>query len=83
VDRKGGDVHPNGNPHYNPDPVYGQMIARGIAAKLAQLRPESAALFKANGNKVVATGCALLLLASLLRPVIAAAATHPWVTPER
>ena len=51
VDRKGGDVHPNGNPHYNTDPVYGQMIARGIAAKLGQLRPESAAMFKANGDQ--------------------------------
>lgn len=55
VDRKGGDVHPNGNPHYNLDPVYGQMMARGIAAKLAQLRPESAATFKANGEKYVTT----------------------------
>ncbi|MEO5915023.1 MAG: metal ABC transporter substrate-binding protein [Luteolibacter sp.] len=54
VDRKGGDVHPNGNPHYNTDPVYGQMMARGIAAKLGQLRPESAAMFKANGDKYVA-----------------------------
>lgn len=51
VDRKNGDVHPNGNPHYNTDPVYGQMMARGIAAKLGQLRPESAATFKANGDK--------------------------------
>lgn len=51
VDRKGGDVHPDGNPHYNTDPVYGQMMARGIAAKLAKLRPESAAMFKANGDK--------------------------------
>ncbi len=54
VDRKGGELHPNGNPHYNTDPVYGQMVARGIAAKLGQLRPESAALFRANGDKVVA-----------------------------
>jgi ABC-type Zn uptake system ZnuABC Zn-binding protein ZnuA len=54
LDRKGGDVHPNGNPHYNTDPVYGQMIARGIAAKLGQMRPESAALFKANGERYAA-----------------------------
>jgi zinc/manganese transport system substrate-binding protein len=54
VDRKGGDVHPNGNPHYNTDPVYGQMMARGIAAKLGQLRPESASVFKANADKVAA-----------------------------
>lgn len=54
LDRKGGDVHPNGNPHYNTDPVYGQMMARGIAAKLGKLRPESAAAFKTNGDKYVA-----------------------------
>ena len=54
VDRKGGDVHPNGNPHYNSDPVYGAMMARGIAAKLGQLRPASAATFKANGDKFIA-----------------------------
>jgi zinc/manganese transport system substrate-binding protein len=54
VDRKGGDVHPNGNPHYNTDPVYGQMIARGIASKLGQIRPESKALFKANAEKYAA-----------------------------
>ncbi len=54
LDRKGGDVHPSGNPHYNTDPVYGQMIARSIAAKLSQIRPESAAMFKANGDKYVA-----------------------------
>lgn len=55
LDRKGGDVHPNGNPHYNTDPVYGQMMARGIAAKLGQLQPGSADTFKANGEKYVAT----------------------------
>ncbi len=54
LDRKGGDVHPNGNPHYNCDPVYGQMMARGIAAKLGRLRPESDAMFKANGDKFAA-----------------------------
>ena len=54
LDRKGGDVHPNGNPHYNTDPVYGQMIARGIALKLGQLRPESAALFKVNSERYAA-----------------------------
>jgi ABC-type Zn uptake system ZnuABC Zn-binding protein ZnuA len=54
LDRKGGDVHPNGNPHYNTDPVYGQMMARSIATKLGQLKPESAALFKSNGDKYAA-----------------------------
>jgi ABC-type Zn uptake system ZnuABC Zn-binding protein ZnuA len=48
LDRSEGDVHPNGNPHYNLDPVYGQMMAKVIAAKLGELAPESAAKFTAN-----------------------------------
>lgn len=55
VDRTGGDVHPDGNPHYNTDPVQGQRLANSIAAKLGQLRPESAAMFKGNAAKFVAT----------------------------
>lgn len=50
VDRAGGDVHPRGNPHYNLDPAYGQMMVKAIAAKLAQLAPASAAKFNANAN---------------------------------
>lgn len=53
VDRREGDVHPNGNPHYNLDPVYGQVMARTIAIKLSQLRPEKSALFKQNANELM------------------------------
>lgn len=48
VDRSLGELHANGNPHYNTDPVYGQMMVRVIADKLAELVPAGAAQFKAN-----------------------------------
>jgi zinc/manganese transport system substrate-binding protein len=37
VTRAMGDVHPYGNPHYWTDPGNGKVIARAIAAKLAEL----------------------------------------------
>jgi ABC-type Zn uptake system ZnuABC Zn-binding protein ZnuA len=46
VTRAEGDVHPLGNPHYWLDPDNGRRIARGIAAKLADLDPEDAAVFQ-------------------------------------
>jgi zinc/manganese transport system substrate-binding protein len=45
VTRAMGDVHPLGNPHYWLDPENGRVIARAIAAKLAQLRPNDKAYF--------------------------------------
>jgi ABC-type Zn uptake system ZnuABC Zn-binding protein ZnuA len=50
VDRSLGELHPQGNPHYNTDPVQGQMMARVIADKLAELAPANAAQFKANAS---------------------------------
>jgi len=46
VTRAMGDVHPFGNPHYWLDPDNGQRIARGIATKLSQMRPEDATYFE-------------------------------------
>ena len=46
VSRAQGDVHPLGNPHYWLDPETGRRVARGIANKLAQLRPEDAQYFE-------------------------------------
>src|SRR6267143_280604 len=43
--RAEGDVHPLGNPHYWLDPENGLRIAKGIADKLAEMRPEDAAYF--------------------------------------
>ncbi len=45
VTRAMGDVHPLGNPHYWLDPENGRRIARGIASKMAELRPEDASYF--------------------------------------
>lgn len=45
VTRAMGDVHPLGNPHYWLDPENGKIIARAIANKLSQLRPNDKAYF--------------------------------------
>ena len=45
ITRAMGDVHPSGNPHYWLDPENGKIIARAIAAKLAQFRPADKAYF--------------------------------------
>jgi ABC-type Zn uptake system ZnuABC Zn-binding protein ZnuA len=37
IDRWGGDLHPEGNPHYWLDPENGRLMARAIAAKLTSL----------------------------------------------
>jgi ABC-type Zn uptake system ZnuABC Zn-binding protein ZnuA len=46
VDRSMGDVHPRGNPHYLADPLSGLRAARAIRDKLAELRPDGAAVFQ-------------------------------------
>src|SRR6202049_4234710 len=43
VTRAEGDVHPQGNPHYWLDPDNGLRIAKGIADKLSEMRPNDAA----------------------------------------
>ncbi len=45
VTRAEGDVHPLGNPHYWLDPENGLRIAKGIADKLTEMRPNDAAYF--------------------------------------
>jgi ABC-type Zn uptake system ZnuABC Zn-binding protein ZnuA len=40
VDRSMGDIHPQGNPHYMLDPLNGRIVAKTVAARLAQLAPE-------------------------------------------
>ena len=46
VDRAQGDIHPGGNPHYWIDPRNGLRIAEGIAAKLSEIDPENAAIYR-------------------------------------
>jgi zinc/manganese transport system substrate-binding protein len=48
VTRAMGDVHPFGNPHYWLDPDNGRIIARSIAAKLAELDPGNRAVYEKN-----------------------------------
>lgn len=48
VTRAMGDVHPYGNPHYWTDPENGRVIARSIAARLAQLDPTGAGDYSRN-----------------------------------
>ena len=45
VTRAEGDVHPLGNPHYWLDPENGLRIAKGIADKFSEMRPNDAAYF--------------------------------------
>src|SRR6476620_8577022 len=45
ITRAMGDVHPMGNPHFWLDPENGKIIAREIAEKLGQLRPNDKAYF--------------------------------------
>ena len=45
ITRAMGDVHPLGNPHYWLDPENGKVIARAIAARLSELRPNDRTFF--------------------------------------
>jgi zinc/manganese transport system substrate-binding protein len=46
ITRAMGDVHPLGNPHYWLDPENGRRVAKGIAAKLADLDPGDSNAFQ-------------------------------------
>jgi len=46
ITRAMGDVHPLGNPHYWLDPDNGKRVAKSIADKLSQLRPNDRATFE-------------------------------------
>ena len=48
IDRSGGDIHPDGNPHYWLDPRNGIVIAKNIADRLSKLDPGNATLYKNN-----------------------------------
>ena len=45
ITRAMGDVHPQGNPHYWLNPQNGVVIAKSIAARLSQLRPNDKSFF--------------------------------------
>jgi zinc/manganese transport system substrate-binding protein len=46
LDRAAGDVHPEGNPHFQLDPYRVLKIASGLAARLAQLDAANAATYQ-------------------------------------
>jgi len=48
LSRAQGDVHPQGNPHYNLDPGNGPKIARNIMEGLARVDPARASDYEAN-----------------------------------
>ncbi len=48
LSRAQGDIHPQGNPHYNLNPENGRVIARNIAAGLTRLDPARAADYERN-----------------------------------
>ncbi len=54
ITRAEGDVHPLGNPHYWMDPENGKRIAKEIADKLDQLRPNDRAYFDQRLNDFTA-----------------------------
>lgn len=48
LSRAQGEIHPQGNPHYNLNPENGRLIARNIAAGLTRLDPDHAAAYERN-----------------------------------
>lgn len=48
LSRAQGDIHPQGNPHYNLSPENGRIIARNIAAGLSRIDPAHAADYERN-----------------------------------
>ena len=47
LDRAGGDIHADGNPHIHTDPINGIIIARNILTGLTRVSPENAPYFTA------------------------------------
>lgn len=45
-DRRQGELHPLGNPHFNLDPVQGRLMARAIAEGLERVDPAGAASYR-------------------------------------
>ncbi len=50
LSRTEGEQHPEGNPHYNVSPASGPVMARNVAAALAQADPDNAPLYEQRGE---------------------------------
>ena len=46
LDRSEGDIHPQGNPHFQMDPNRVLAVAKALAARLAELDPKNAATYQ-------------------------------------
>ncbi|MFH1276811.1 MAG: zinc ABC transporter substrate-binding protein [Candidatus Eisenbacteria bacterium] len=46
IDRSGGDVHPEGNPHFTVDPAVYPALGEAVAERLSTLDPEGAAYYE-------------------------------------
>ena len=46
VDRSQGDIHPSGNPHFLADPRRVQQVAAAMAARLSEIDPGNAAVYR-------------------------------------
>jgi zinc/manganese transport system substrate-binding protein len=46
VDRSQGDIHPEGNPHFQTDPYRMLTVAKALDARLVQLDPANAAVYQ-------------------------------------
>ena len=54
TDRSGGDVHPEGNPHYLLDPVLARTAVQNICAALVEVAPQYEADFTRNRDAYLA-----------------------------
>ena len=48
LSRAEGEIHPQGNPHYNAGPDQGPLIARNVSAGLSRVDPDHAAEYQKN-----------------------------------
>ncbi|MCG8317743.1 MAG: zinc ABC transporter substrate-binding protein [Pseudomonadales bacterium] len=60
ADRSKGDVHPEGNPHFNLDPVRMAIVAKHLSERMIALAPKQEKLFKSNSEKLISNLNALL-----------------------
>lgn len=54
VDRRMGDIHPGGNPHYTFDPRAMAQVARGLGERFAALDPANAAAYRSGAMRTAA-----------------------------
>jgi ABC-type Zn uptake system ZnuABC Zn-binding protein ZnuA len=77
VDGRGGDVHPDGNPHYWLDPRNGAAVAADLAVEFMKLDPVNAAEYKSRAD-AFADACRRTQEAAVVR--LAALPAHEILT---